>query len=79
MRMRTLLILATAFTMLYTSGCSRNMVGGAAIGAGAAGAAYEYQNKKAIEQLEDDLEAGRISKEEYFRRKEEIKSKSIVY
>jgi hypothetical protein len=55
------------------------MVGGAAIGAGAAGAAYEYQNKKAIEQLEDDLEAGRISKEEYFRRKEEIKSKSIVY
>lgn len=53
-------------------------MGGAAVGAGAAGAAYEYQNKMALESLEDDWKAGRISKDEYLRRKKEIEKRSLV-
>jgi hypothetical protein len=33
----------------------------------------------ALENLEDDWKAGRISKDEYLRRKEEIKKRSLVY
>ena len=61
------------------SGCSREFVGGAAVGAGGTGAAYEYQNKQALDELEDDFKAGRITKEEYLRRKKEIQEKSLVY
>jgi hypothetical protein len=72
-------ILLLIFPLLLAIGCSRGAIGGAAVGAGAAGAAYEYQNKMALENLEDDWKAGRISKDEYLRRKEEIKKRSLVY
>ena len=65
--------------LLFALGCSRGAIGGAAVGAGAAGAAYEYQNKQALEDLENDWKAGRISKDEYLRRKEDIKKRSLVY
>ena len=45
----------------------------------AAGGAYEYSNKQALEDLEDDYEDGRISKEEYERRRKEIEDRSLVY
>lgn len=61
------------------TGCSKDLVGGAALGAAAAGGAYEYQNKKAMDQLEADRAAGRITQDEYERRKKEIESKSLVY
>jgi hypothetical protein len=77
--MRSLLILAAILTLLFSYGCSRELVGGAALGAGAAGAAYEYQNKEALEDLENDFRAGRISRDEYLRRKQEIQNKSVVY
>ncbi|MBM9603336.1 hypothetical protein [Desulfopila inferna] len=77
--MKGFLVLITILPLLFLSGCSREGVGGAAIGAGAAGAAYEYQNKRAMDNLEEDLAAGRITQEEYERRKDEIESKSIVY
>jgi len=77
--MKRYLILLLILPLLLAVGCSRSAIGGAAVGAGAAGAAYEYQNKKALESLEDDWKAGRISKDEYLRRKEEIKKRSIVY
>lgn len=66
-------------TVGLSAGCSREFVGGAAVGAGAAGAGYEYQNKQAIDKLEDDLRAGRIDKDEYLRRKKEIEDKSLIY
>ena len=50
-----------------------------AVGAGATGGAYEYQNKQALERLEQQYEAGEISKEEYLRRKKEIEEGSAVY
>jgi hypothetical protein len=71
-----LLIILTA---TFASGCSRSFVGGAAVGAGAAGAAYEYSNKTQIDALDADLKSGKISKEEYDRRRKEIEGRSIVY
>jgi len=50
-----------------------------AVGAGVTGGAYEYQNKEALERLEEKYEAGEISKEEYLRRKREIEEGSAVY
>jgi len=63
----------------HASGCSRGVVGGAALGAAGAGAAYEYQNKKQLDQLENDFEAGRIDKQEYQKRKKDIQSGSLIY
>lgn len=63
--------------VLGTAGCS-SKAGNIAIGAGAAGAAYEYQNKRAMDDLNRDYQAGTISKEEYERRKNEIEKRSII-
>lgn len=76
---RITIIMLSVLSLALMSGCSREVVGGAALGAGAAGAAYEYSNKKALEDLKDDYEDGRISREEYDRRKEKIEDKSLVY
>ena len=65
---------------LLLGGCgNRSLWGGAAVGAAAAGGAYEYQNKQAMDQLEEEYQAGQISREEYERRKAEIEGRSVVY
>lgn len=74
-----LLVAAMACLLAGNTACSRSFVGGAAVGAGGAGAAYEYQNKKALDDLEADLKAGRITQEEYLRRKAEIQKRSLIY
>jgi len=61
------------------TGCSGWFWGGTAAGAAGAGAYYEHQNKQALDDLEDDYEEGKISQEEYERRKKEIKDRSVVY
>ena len=71
--MSRIVLISTLAFALQLHGCA---VG---VGAGAAGAAYDYQNKEKLEQLEADLEAGRISREEYLRRKEQIEEGSAVY
>ena len=48
-------------------------------GAAAGGAAYEYSNKRAMDELEADYEAGLITREEYERRKQQIDERSLVY
>jgi uncharacterized membrane protein len=48
-------------------------------GAGAGAAAYEYSNNRAMDQLKEDHDEGRISTEEYERRKEEIDDRSLLY
>lgn len=61
---------------LALAGCStREVVAGAAAG----GAAYEYSNKRAMDALKEDYEAGRIDLQEYERRKREIEQRSLVY
>lgn len=72
-------VIIALFSTALLQGCSKEMVGGAAIGAAGVGAAYEYQNKKQMDRLEEDFKAGKISKEEYLKRKEDIKSGSIIY
>lgn len=72
-------ILALLLTGSLSVGCSRDMLGGAAVGAVGAGAAYEYQHKKQMDRLEDDFKAGRIDREEYLKRKEDIESGSLIY
>lgn len=58
------------------AGCStRQVAAGAAVG----GAAYEYSNKRAMDDLEKDYQAGRIDRAEYERRKKEIEKRSLVY
>ena len=64
--------------ILGVTGCSTKAEN-IGLGAGAAGAAYEYSNKKQIEQLDKDLQEGKISKEEYDRRRKEIERRSIIY
>jgi osmotically-inducible protein OsmY len=71
-----ILILALSFAGI---GCSRGFVGGAAVGAAGTSAAYEYQKHKQMKRLEDDFKAGRISKEEYLKRKEQISQGSLIY
>jgi uncharacterized membrane protein len=55
--------------------CSTREVAGTAAG-GAAG--YEYSNKRAMDQLNEDYKAGRINKDEYERQKKEIQDRSLI-
>lgn len=64
--------------VLSLSGCSKSFYGGAAVGAAGAGAAYEYQARDAIKDLEKERSEGRISQEEYERRKKEIQERSLT-
>ena len=77
--MKNFLSMMMIIPLLFVIGCSRGAIGGAAVGAGAAGAAYEYQNKKALKSLEKDWKTGQISKDEYLRRKKEVEKRSLVY
>ncbi len=59
-------------------GCA-SKAGNVALGAGAAGGAYEYSNKTQIDKLDKDLKEGKISQDEYNRRRQEIEKRSVVY
>ena len=71
--------LALVGALALITGCSGWFWGGAAAGAAGAGAAYEIQNREALEDLEEDYKNEKISREEYERRKKEIEDRSIVY
>ena len=77
--MKKILALTLMVPLMFALGCSRGAVGGAAVGAGAAGAAYEYQNKRAMKDIENEWREGKISKDDYLRRKREIEKKSLIY
>lgn len=68
-------VFLTALVVSLTACSTREVATGAAVG----GAAYEYSNKRAMDQLKEDLNAGRITQEEYDRRKKEIEGRSLVY
>ena len=66
-------IYAMLFTAALTqAGCSPEFWGGTALGALGAGGGYEYNNKRQMDKLEDDYRAGRIGREEYQDRKQQI-------
>jgi hypothetical protein len=54
-------------------------LGGAVVGAGGAGAAYEYNAYRQMQQLEEDYKAERICRAEYEKRKQQIVAGSIIY
>lgn len=69
----TLIVLAA----LSQSGCA--FLGGTATGALVTGAAYEYQAKRQMDQLEEDFKKEKISRKEYESRKKQIEAGSIIY
>lgn len=78
--MKKLLLLGTLI-LVASSGCSSHggsaaggALGGAAVGAGA----YEYSAHRQMEQLEADYKAGRMNKQEYEIRKDQIRKGSVL-
>ena len=63
--------------LLAVAGCQSDL-GNMAIGAGAAGAAYEYSNEQQLDELEKQRDAGEISQEEYERRSQDIEERSVI-
>jgi hypothetical protein len=75
--MKKLMLVLVVVMGLSQWGCE--FIGGAAVGAGAAGAGYEYQAYRQMNQLEEDYKAERISRKEYEARKAQIEKGSILY
>jgi len=72
------LMLVLMITMgLSQWGCE--FIGGAAVGDGATGGAYEYQAYRQMQQLEEDYKNEKISRAEYEDRKRQIEAGSIIY
>jgi hypothetical protein len=73
--------LAVLMLVFCLAACGRTGagLGGAAVGAVGAGAGYEYQAKRQMDQLKEDREEGRITQEEYEIRKKQIERGSIIY
>lgn len=72
---RWILLLGFLSALGLTACSTREVLTGAAAG----GAAYEYSNKRAMDELREEFQAGRITEEEYERRKKEIEGRSLVY
>lgn len=79
MDMRSLLAAVPAGLLaLGVGACSSDTVGGAAVGAVGAGAAYEYQMNEQLKELDKQRERGEISDAEYERRKKDIEDRSLI-
>ena len=66
--------------MVSLEGCSSvggGLLGGL-LGAGAAGGGYEYNLKRQKDRVEEDFKAGKINKEEYEIRKDQIIRDSLL-
>jgi osmotically-inducible protein OsmY len=77
--MKQYLLMGCIMGSLALSGCSGYFWGGAAAGALGAGAAYEIQAKRQMDQLEEDYKNEKINKKEYESRKQQIERGSIIY
>ncbi|MCA9407567.1 MAG: hypothetical protein H6755_07940 [Candidatus Omnitrophica bacterium] len=69
-----ILLVASLFT-----GCSGKFWGGAVGGSLGAGAAYEYNAKKQLDQIKKELADGTIDQREYDIRKDQIERGSLYY
>ena len=75
--MKNLMLGLVILVGLGQSGCE--FLGGAATGAGATGAAYEYNAYRQMQKLEEDYKNEKISRAEYEERKKQIEAGSIIY
>jgi uncharacterized membrane protein len=69
-------VILLALAVFSTAACSTREV---LSGAGGAAAGYEVSNKRAMDELKSQRDAGEITEEEYERRKREIEKRSVVY
>lgn len=76
--LKSSIAVAVVAAAIALGGCA-SKAGNVALGAGAAGAAYEYSNKRQVDALERERQEGKISQEEYDRRRKEIEGRSAVY
>jgi hypothetical protein len=74
MKKYLLFLLLAAMTQ---SGCE--FLGGAAAGSLATGAGYEYNAKRQMDRLDEDLRNERISRRDYEERRRQIERGSIIY
>jgi len=75
--MKNLMFVLMITIALSQWGCE--FIGGAAVGAGAAGAGYEYNAYRQMQKLEEDYKNEKISRREYEERKKQIEAGSIIY
>ena len=75
--MKKLMLVLVLMAGLGQWGCA--FLGGAAVGAGAAGAGYEIQAYRQMQQLEEDYKNEKITRAEYEERKKQIEAGSIIY
>ena len=73
-----LVIIALSLSAVFLSGCG-SFWKGAGVGVVGAGAAYEINAKMQMDQLEKDFKEGKITKEEYEARRDQIKKGSLIY
>lgn len=73
---QTFAVLGT-IALMGTAGCASD-AGNVALGAGAAGVAYELSNDQQLDKLDKERKDGKISQEEYDRRAKDIKDRSLV-
>lgn len=79
MKIKTVRNLLMSLVMAATlSGCA-SFLGGGATGAAGTSAGYEYNAKRQLNKLDEDLKAGRIDKKEYEIRKSQIERGSLIY
>lgn len=71
-------IIALSFPVILLCGCG-SFWKGAGTGVVGAGAAYEINAKRQLDQLEKDYKDGKISQEEYEARRDQIKKGSLIY
>jgi hypothetical protein len=75
--MKNLMVVLLLMAGLGQAGCM--FLGGAAVGAGATGAGYEYNAYQQMNKLEEDYKNRKISREEYEDRKQQIQKGSLIY
>lgn len=76
--MKKLLGLLTLLFGVTLMGCSGAFWGGAGAGALGAGAGYEIQAERQMNQLNEDLKNGKITQKEYDIRKDQIQRGSLL-
>lgn len=74
-RIQGLLILLLVTPLM---GCSGAFWGGAGAGALGAGAGYEIQAERQMNQLDEELRSGKITQQEYNVRKDQIQRGSLL-
>lgn len=74
-KIQSLLVLLLGITLM---GCSGAFWGGAGAGALGAGAGYEIQAERQMNQLNEELKSGKITQQEYDIRKDQIKRGSLL-